>query len=111
MIIENAKIVISELSQSCKNIMAATAGVSIPEALEKDSFLLENIYMNLIILVESYIRIGDAKKDYPSINWEEIGSYTNVITRPVNEIDKKLISSIVKTKIPTLSAKLDRLLG
>lgn len=107
--IDNAKTVMSELLQSCRNIMAATAGKSLPDAFDKEPFLLENIYMNLIILVESYIRIGDGKSDYPTINWEEIGSYTNVVKLPADKVERSLICSIIKNKIPSLTAKLERI--
>ncbi len=100
----------TELLQSCRNIMAATAGLSIPKAFAKEPFLLENIYMNLIFLVESYIRIGNGKSDYPTINWEEIGNLTNVVKQPVEMVDQTLICTIVKNKIPSLIAKLEKIL-
>ena len=107
----NAKIVMSEMLQACRNISAATAGHSIPEAFGYDRDLLENVYYNLYFLVESGVRIGEAQKDFPAINWDEIGACADVLAKNMEQVDKRVIMNLIQCKIPSLSSKLEVILA
>ncbi|MCQ2250205.1 MAG: hypothetical protein MJZ66_03750 [Bacteroidales bacterium] len=107
----NAKILMTEMLQACRNVVAATAGRSLPEAFDSDKFLLENIYMNLYIIVENSISMGDSKKDFPQISWTEIGACADVLSQNVEQMDRRVIVSLIQTKLSVLTAKLEKILA
>ncbi len=97
--------------QACRNIAAATAGKSVPEAFDQDKFLLENIYMNLYIIVENSISMGDSKKDFPQISWAEIGACADVLSQSVDQLDRRVIVTLLKTKLQSLTYKLEAIMA
>jgi len=107
----NAKILLTEMLQACRNVSAAISGKDLPRALDSDKFLLENIYMNLYIIVENSIVMGDTKKDYPLINWSEVAACTDVLNKTAEQMDKRKIMMLLQTKLETFTRKLEKILA
>lgn len=104
--------VLKAMYQACGNIIAiSTDFVNANDLTDKD-IVFDNVYMNLVIISEAYIKISQQTKDkYDIIRWEDIKNYTQDIVNDYQQIDVGKIVAVCKYLIPSLSEKLKKILN
>ncbi|MBR4266331.1 MAG: hypothetical protein IKQ46_09780 [Bacteroidales bacterium] len=106
---EQVKSLISQMLQACKNIMSVTSDYSIADEIKDQDFVLDNVYMNIVVIIETYMKTDKDIKD-SIISQEEIKYFTDIINNDFREKDLSKILYVSKHFIPTLITKLNEIL-
>jgi uncharacterized protein with HEPN domain len=77
--------------------------------LMRDEIRTGYILWNLMIIGEASSRLPkDVRAKYPEVDWKRIIAFRNVIIHGYNGIDKDIVWSVIKEKLPELEVKLKR---
>ena len=101
---------LAPMAQACKNIIAVSAPIADATEFENQDTIVDNIYMNLVIISENYAKTDDDVKQALT-NWSEIKSYTEKVIPDCKNADCRVWFYISHSLIPTLKDKIDELLS
>ncbi|MBO4371545.1 MAG: hypothetical protein J5826_01310 [Bacteroidales bacterium] len=101
---------LAPMAQACKNIIAVSAPIADATGFENQDTIVDNIYMNLVIISENYAKTDDDIKQAIT-NWSEIKTYTEKVIPDCKNADCRVWFYISHSLIPTLKEKLDELLS
>ena len=79
------------------------------QGLLRDEIRTGYVLWNLLIIGEASSRLPrDVRAGFPDVDWKRIIAFRNVIIHGHNGIDKDIVWSVIKEKLPELEAKLKR---
>ncbi|MCQ2975812.1 MAG: hypothetical protein MJ211_13505 [Bacteroidales bacterium] len=106
-----SKGILASMLQATKNIIAVTMPFNNASDLEKQVIVYDNVYMNLVIINEAYIKCEEqVRKEIDFINWNEIIRYADLMSND-NSANEKEVFYIAKSLIPRLKSSLDSILS
>lgn len=109
---QKMKNLLAPMAQSCKNIIAVTVSIANADDFANQDTIVDNIYMNLVIISENYAKTDDyIKQAFAEINWSEIKSYIDKVTPDYKQADFRDLFYVSKSLTPRLKNKIDELLS
>jgi len=105
------KVILIDMIDAIEHLAEYIQGVSFEEYL-KNRKLRDAVYHNIIVLGEASNRLEESfLQGHPEIEWHKMISTRNAIIHGYDEIDDKIIWSIIKNILPDLKIKLETLLA
>lgn len=92
-----------------EQVKSLTSDYSIADEIKDQDFVLDNVYMNIVVIIETYMKTDKDIKD-SIISQEEIKYFTDIINNDFREKDLSKILYVSKHFIPTLITKLNEIL-
>lgn len=95
--------------QACKNIMSVTADYNSTNDIKGNEFVINNVYMNLVIIIESFLNIDEQTKE-TLLSKDDIKYYTDLINNDFNQGNFPKIMYVCKNVIPQIKNKLEAII-
>lgn len=93
--------------QASRNIQATASAIATPQAFDRDA--VDNIYMCMTIMLESYMNIpSDQRPRFSSINWDEVIRFLHILKMDFEQIDKTKLWLASRNQLFSLLTKLEK---
>ena len=101
---------LEDILESVKNIMSYVGSISYDDFI-KDRMRVDAVVRNLEIIGEASNKIPQEIKDkYPSVEWQKMSDFRNVLAHEYFGIKYKIMWDIIKNKLPELEKQIQSII-
>ncbi len=105
------RIYIKDISKSCEKILKYTENLKF-EQFKTEGMVVDAVIRNLEIIGEAAKNLPEEiKAKYPEIEWKKIAGLRDILIHHYWGIDYEILWDIIKTKIPDLKNKIEKILN